>query len=78
MIKANKALSSTQKQSLTQAIETERHRLSLQDQERGLFTINNQSISWVSLYYLEARLQLEGSAPILINADICLRQENLI
>jgi hypothetical protein len=74
---ANKLLSSRQKHILTTTIQTERQLLALQDQQKGPLQLNKQIVSRVTLYDLGTKIHLEGSTPILINADMNLSNENL-
>ncbi|APR97793.1 ankyrin repeat domain-containing protein [Wolbachia endosymbiont of Folsomia candida] len=67
---ANNALTTAQKEILTKPIQTERHLLSLQDQEYGLIDVNGEKISRVTLYDMGAKLHAEGSAPVLINSEM--------
>ncbi|APR98948.1 ankyrin repeat domain-containing protein [Wolbachia endosymbiont of Folsomia candida] len=72
---ANNALTDEQKEILEKPIQTERHLLSLQDQEHGLIDVDGEKISRVTLYDMGAKLHVEASAPILINSE--MNSENL-
>ncbi|WP_157956387.1 ankyrin repeat domain-containing protein [Wolbachia endosymbiont of Folsomia candida] len=67
---ANNALTTEQKEILENPIQTERHLLSLQDQEHGLIDVDGEQVSRVILYDMGAKLHAEGSAPILINSEM--------
>ncbi len=68
--KANNALTLQQKEVLTKPIQTERHLLSLQDQEHGPVSVDGKEVSRVTLYNMGAKLHSEGSAPVLINSGM--------
>ncbi len=69
---ANKLLSSEGKQILAKEIKTERQLLAEQDKELGLIKINGQEVSRVQLYDFGTKINVEGSVPLLINADMNL------
>lgn len=70
--KANNLLSSEDKQILAKEIKTERQLLEEQDKELGLIKINGQGLSRVQLYDFGAKINVEGSIPVLINVDMKL------
>jgi hypothetical protein len=77
VLKANQALTTQQKQILTSPIQTERHLLSLQDQRLGQIDLKGQKLLRTTLYDFGTKLYFEGFAPLLINADMNLRSENV-
>ncbi|WP_341810112.1 hypothetical protein [Wolbachia endosymbiont (group A) of Apotomis capreana] len=70
--RANNQLPDEDKQVLTKEIKTERHLLAEQDKELGLIKINGQEISRVQLYDFGTKINVEGSVPVLISADMKL------
>lgn len=70
--KANNLLSSEDKQILAKEIKTERQLLTEQDKELGLIKINGQELSRVQLYDFGTKIRVEGSVPVLINANMNL------
>ncbi|WP_341812160.1 hypothetical protein [Wolbachia endosymbiont (group A) of Conops quadrifasciatus] len=70
--KANNLLSSQDKQILAKEIKTERRLLAEQDKKLGLIKINGQELSRVQLYDFGTKINIEGSVPLLINADMNL------
>ncbi|WP_341822716.1 hypothetical protein [Wolbachia endosymbiont (group A) of Clivina fossor] len=70
--RANELLSSGDKQILTKEIKTERQLLAEQDKEFGLIKVNGQEVSRVQLYDFGIKINVEGSVPLLINADMNL------
>ncbi|GFT40841.1 uncharacterized protein NPIL_168231 [Nephila pilipes] len=74
---ANNLLSSEDKQTLTKEIKTERQLLAEQDKELGLIKVNGQELSRVQLYDFGTKINVEGSVPLLINADMNLSSEKL-
>ncbi|MFP3016252.1 MAG: hypothetical protein ACEY3H_01455 [Wolbachia sp.] len=70
--KANSQLSSEDKQILAKEIKTERQLLAEQDKEFGLIKMNGQEVSRVQLYDFGTKIDVEGSVPLLINADMNL------
>ena len=78
VVKANEALSITQKQVLVTPIQTERYLISLQDHKFGPISLNGQELFRVMLYDVGTKLHLEGTAGILINSDMNLSSENFI
>ncbi|WP_353274062.1 hypothetical protein [Wolbachia endosymbiont (group A) of Ennomos erosarius] len=75
--KANNLLSSEDKQILAKEIKTEHQLLAEQDKELGLIKINGQELSRVQLYDFGTKINVEGSVPLLINADMNLSSEKL-
>ncbi|GFV63091.1 uncharacterized protein TNCV_2461641 [Trichonephila clavipes] len=73
--KANKLLSDEDKQIFTKQIKTERQLLAEQDKEFGLIKINGQELSRMQLYDFGAKVNVEGSAPLLINVDMELNSK---
>ncbi|GFQ65483.1 uncharacterized protein TNCT_395071 [Trichonephila clavata] len=73
--KANNLLSDEDKQILTREIKTERQLLTEQDKELDLIKINGQEVSRVQLYDFGTKINVEGSVPLLINADMNLSSE---
>ncbi|WP_375316602.1 ankyrin repeat domain-containing protein [Wolbachia endosymbiont (group A) of Colletes cunicularius] len=69
---ANDLLSSEDKQILAKEIKTERQLLAEQDKKLGLIKINGQELSRVQLYDFGTKINIEGSVPLLINADMNL------
>ncbi|WP_395462885.1 hypothetical protein [Wolbachia endosymbiont of Cantharis cryptica] len=70
--KANSLLSDEDKQILAKEIKTERQLLAEQDEKLGLIKINGQELSRVQLYDFGTKINVEGSVPVLINADMKL------
>ncbi|GFR17441.1 phosphoribosylformylglycinamidine synthase subunit PurL [Trichonephila clavata] len=70
--KANNLLSSEDKQILAKEIKTERQLLEEQDKELGLIKINGHELSRVQLYDFGTKINVEGSVPLLINANMNL------
>jgi hypothetical protein len=64
VLKANQALSITQKQVLVTRIQTERYLLSLRDKKLGPISLNGQKLSRVMLYDLGTKLHSEDTAGI--------------
>ncbi len=70
--KANRQLFNEDKQILAKEIKTERQLLAEQDKKLGLIKINGQELSRVQLYDFGTKINIEGSVPLLINADMNL------
>lgn len=70
--KANSQLSNEDKKVLAKEIKTERQLLAEQDKELGLIKINGQEVSRVQLYDFGTKIHVEGSVPLLINAEMNL------
>ncbi|WP_265016117.1 hypothetical protein [Wolbachia endosymbiont (group A) of Anoplius nigerrimus] len=70
--RANKLLSSEDKQILAKGFKTEHQLLAEQDKELGLIKVNGQELSRVQLYDFGTKVNVEGSVPLLINADMNL------
>ncbi len=73
--KANSKLSNEDKQILAKEIKTERQLLAEQDKKLGPIKINGQELSRVQLYDFGTKINVEGSVPLLINADMNLSSE---
>lgn len=73
---ANNLLSNEDKKILVNEIKTERQILAQQDKEFGLIKVNGQDISRVQLYDFGTKVSVEGSVPLLINADMNLNSKN--
>ncbi|GFY72917.1 uncharacterized protein TNIN_149271 [Trichonephila inaurata madagascariensis] len=73
--KANKLLSDEDNQIFTKEIKTERQLLAEQDKEFGLIKINGQELSRIQLYDFGAKVNVEGSVPLLISADMKLNSK---
>ncbi|GFS94593.1 uncharacterized protein NPIL_377661, partial [Nephila pilipes] len=73
--RANNQLPDEDKQILTREIKTERQLLAEQDKELGFIKINGQEVSRVQLYDFGTKINVEGSVPLLINADMNLSSE---
>lgn len=76
--RANHELTEIQKEILRDPIQTERHLLSLQDQNLGLLNINGKEISRVTLYDIGTKVNVADGVPILINAEMNLNSEKVI
>ncbi|GFR28392.1 uncharacterized protein TNCT_638791 [Trichonephila clavata] len=70
--RANSQLSNEDKKVLAKEIKTERQLLAEQDKELGPIKINGQELSRVQLYDFGTKIHVEGSVPLLINADMNL------
>ncbi|GFT70880.1 uncharacterized protein TNCV_4163621 [Trichonephila clavipes] len=70
--KANNLLSSEDKQILAKEIKTERQLLAEQDKEFGFIKVNGQELSRAQLYDFGTKINVEGSVPLLINANMNL------
>ncbi len=75
---ANNLLADKDKQTLTKEIQTERQLLAKQDKELGLIKINGQEVSRVRLYDFGTKINVKGSVPLLINADMKLNSEKFL
>ncbi|MDV6248571.1 C48 family peptidase [Wolbachia endosymbiont of Zaprionus taronus] len=75
---ANNLLADKDKQTLTKEIQTERQLLAKQDKELGLIKINGQEVSRVRLYDFRTKINVKGSVPLLINADMKLNSEKFL
>ncbi|ONI58212.1 MULTISPECIES: cytoplasmic incompatibility factor CifB [Wolbachia] len=75
---ANDLLADKDKQTLTKEIQTERQLLAKQDKELGLIKINGQEVSRVRLYDFGTKINVKGSVPLLINADMKLNSEKFL
>ncbi|WP_254229304.1 hypothetical protein [Wolbachia pipientis] len=75
--KANSQLSNEDKQILSKEIRTERQLLAEQDKKSGLIKVNGCELSRVQLYDFGTKVNVEGSVPLLINADMNLNSTNL-
>ncbi|WP_264706036.1 hypothetical protein [Wolbachia endosymbiont (group A) of Ancistrocerus nigricornis] len=73
--KANSQLSDKDRQILAKEIKTEHQLLAEQDDELGLIKINGQELSRVQLYDFGTKINVEGSVPLLINAEMNLSSE---
>ncbi|WP_341814525.1 hypothetical protein [Wolbachia endosymbiont (group A) of Dendrolimus pini] len=75
---ANDLLDDEDKQTLTREIKTERELLAEQDKELGLIKIDGQEVSRVQLYDFGTKINVKGSVPLLINADMKLNSEKFL
>lgn len=75
---ANDLLADKDKQTLKKEIQTERQLLAKQDKELGLIKINGQEVSRVQLYDFGTKINVRGSVPLLINADMKLNSEKFL
>ncbi|WP_214249876.1 C48 family peptidase [Wolbachia endosymbiont of Anopheles demeilloni] len=75
---ANDLLDDKDKQTLKKEIQTERQLLAKQDKELGLIKINGQEVSRVQLYDFGTKINVRGSVPLLINADMKLNSEKFL
>ncbi|WP_305879712.1 cytoplasmic incompatibility factor CifB [Wolbachia endosymbiont of Phyllotreta cruciferae] len=75
---ANGLLDDEDKQTLTREIKTERELLAEQDKELGLIKIDGQEVSRVQLYDFGTKINVKGSVPLLINADMKLNSKKFL
>ncbi|WP_174516983.1 cytoplasmic incompatibility factor CifB [Wolbachia endosymbiont of Cardiocondyla obscurior] len=75
---ANDLLDDEDKQTLTREIKTERELLAEQDKELGLIKIDGQEVSRVQLYDFGTKINVKGSVPLLINADMKLNSKKFL